>query len=107
MKLVTTFAALELLGPTFSWKTEAHAAGAHQFDAEVDTIFEIGGQDSKVLRLDQRGQVADFAMNDRCAAGTGRFLEVIAARLGHDPAGYLALKMRDRGMGEDPFQPLE
>ena len=48
----------------------------------AQTIIEIGGQDSKLLRLNSDGSVADFAMNDRCAAGTGRFLEVLAARLG-------------------------
>jgi len=46
------------------------------------TIIDIGGQDSKYLRLNPEGGVADFAMNDRCAAGTGRFLEVVATRLG-------------------------
>ena len=46
------------------------------------TIIDIGGQDSKLLRLDGDGRVRDFAMNDRCAAGTGRFLEVLATRLG-------------------------
>ncbi len=46
------------------------------------TVIDIGGQDSKLLRLDPGGTVADFVMNDRCAAGTGRFLEVVATRLG-------------------------
>jgi len=46
------------------------------------TIIDIGGQDSKIVRLDGRGIVADFVMNDSCAAGTGRFLEVVATRLG-------------------------
>ncbi|MBF0386906.1 MAG: 2-hydroxyglutaryl-CoA dehydratase [Candidatus Omnitrophica bacterium] len=45
------------------------------------TIIDIGGQDSKVIRLDERGLVYDFVMNDRCAAGTGRFLEIVAVRL--------------------------
>jgi predicted CoA-substrate-specific enzyme activase len=45
-------------------------------------VVDVGGQDSKVLRLSPDGGVRDFAMNDRCAAGTGRFLEVVAARLG-------------------------
>ncbi|MGA2067572.1 MAG: acyl-CoA dehydratase activase [Thermoguttaceae bacterium] len=45
------------------------------------TIIDIGGQDSKLLRLGEDGGVRDFVMNDRCAAGTGRFLEVLAARL--------------------------
>jgi predicted CoA-substrate-specific enzyme activase len=46
------------------------------------TVVDIGGQDSKLLCLDANGRVRDFVMNDRCAAGTGRFLEVVAERLG-------------------------
>ncbi len=65
-----------------------HARGLAALLPQARSAIEIGGQDSKVLRFDARGQVADFAMNDRCAAGTGRFLEVIAARLDHDPAGF-------------------
>jgi (R)-2-hydroxyacyl-CoA dehydratese activating ATPase len=49
---------------------------------EARTIIDIGGQDSKLLRLHADGTVGDFVMNDRCAAGTGRFLELLAARLG-------------------------
>ena len=45
-------------------------------------IIDIGGQDSKFIHLDNSGHVQHFAMNDRCAAGTGRFLEVVATRLG-------------------------
>ncbi|MDQ7824573.1 MAG: acyl-CoA dehydratase activase [Candidatus Eremiobacteraeota bacterium] len=53
-----------------------HAAGVHFFFPGGRTIIDIGGQDSKVIRTSQ-GSVSDFAMNDRCAAGTGRFLEVV------------------------------
>jgi (R)-2-hydroxyacyl-CoA dehydratese activating ATPase len=49
---------------------------------QTRTIIDIGGQDSKLVRLKEDGTVADFAMNDRCAAGTGRFLEMLAAQLG-------------------------
>jgi predicted CoA-substrate-specific enzyme activase len=49
---------------------------------QVRTIIDIGGQDSKLLRLSSDGTVTDFMMNDRCAAGTGRFLELLAAQLG-------------------------
>jgi len=52
----------------------AHAAGALHFDPRVDTIFEIGGQDAKYIRLDQ-GRVVDAAMNEACSAGTGSFIE--------------------------------
>jgi predicted CoA-substrate-specific enzyme activase len=58
----------------------AQARAAVSFDADVDTIIEIGGQDSKYIRL-QRGTVIDFAMNHACAAGTGSFLEEQAERL--------------------------
>ncbi len=56
----------------------AHAAGAHFSDGRVRTIVDIGGQDSKAISLDERGKVKNFIMNDKCAAGTGRFLEVMA-----------------------------
>lgn len=58
-----------------------HATGVHRLMPGARTVIEVGGQDSKMLRLDGRGKVQDFAMNDRCAAGTGRFLEVLSERL--------------------------
>ncbi len=58
-----------------------HARGVHHAVPEARTVIEIGGQDSKVLRLYEDGSVRDFSMNDRCAAGTGRFLEMVASRL--------------------------
>ena len=58
-----------------------HACGVSHWMPEAKTVVDIGGQDSKVLRLEAGGRVRDFVMNDRCAAGTGRFLEVVAARL--------------------------
>ncbi len=58
-----------------------HAAGAHFLDPEIRAIIDIGGQDSKAIALDEQGRVKDFAMNDKCAAGTGRFLEVMARAL--------------------------
>jgi predicted CoA-substrate-specific enzyme activase len=61
-----------------------HARGVHQLVPETRTIIEIGGQDSKVICLEAGGRVRDFAMNDRCAAGTGRFLEMVATRLDMD-----------------------
>jgi len=59
-----------------------HACGVHHDQPSARTVIDIGGQDSKVLRLEDGGKVRDFVMNDRCAAGTGRFVEVVAARLG-------------------------
>lgn len=58
-----------------------HAAGVVRHLPGAATIIDIGGQDSKLIRLDAVGRVRDFAMNDRCAAGTGRFLEVVSQRL--------------------------
>jgi len=61
---------------------KAYALGAHYFFPKCRTVIDIGGQDSKVIRIDD-GKVLDFEMNDRCAAGTGRFLEVMATTLGY------------------------
>jgi predicted CoA-substrate-specific enzyme activase len=58
-----------------------HARGAHHLFPTARTVIDIGGQDSKVIRVHPRGYVTDFAMNDKCAAGTGRFLEVMADAL--------------------------
>jgi len=57
------------------------AKGAHYLFPETRMVIDIGGQDSKVVSLDREGRVIDFAMNDKCAAGTGRFLEVMAQAL--------------------------
>ena len=59
-----------------------HGVGAYWLCNSVRTIIDIGGQDLKVIGLDDSGQVAEFAMNDKCAAGTGRFLENQARVLG-------------------------
>ncbi len=60
-----------------------HAMGAHVLNANVRSIVDIGGQDSKAIRVDPRnGKVVEFIMNDKCAAGTGRFLEKAALLLG-------------------------
>lgn len=58
-----------------------HARGAYALDHEVRSVIDIGGQDSKAIALDARGMVKKFEMNDKCAAGTGRFLEVMARTL--------------------------
>ncbi len=58
-----------------------HARGAFYYYPEARTIIDIGGQDSKVISIDDLGMVTDFVMNDKCAAGTGRFLEVMAKAL--------------------------
>jgi predicted CoA-substrate-specific enzyme activase len=58
-----------------------HAEGAKYFMPNVRSVIDIGGQDSKFIRIDDKGSVADFVMNDKCSAGTGRFLEVMARAL--------------------------
>lgn len=60
----------------------AHALGARYFFPDCRTVLDVGGQDTKVISLDADGRVANFQMNDKCAAGTGRFLEIMAATLG-------------------------
>lgn len=73
-----------------------HARGVRQLAPDARTVIEIGGQDSKLIRIDAHGAVRDFAMNDRCAAGTGRFLEMVAQRLSIplDKIGALAQTSR-------------
>lgn len=61
-----------------------HAKGAHYLDPQVRTVVDIGGQDSKVIRIDENGAVENFVMNDKCAAGTGRFLEMMARTMEMD-----------------------
>ncbi len=61
-----------------------HGKGAYYLDPKIRTVIDIGGQDSKVIKLDEGGQVVDFLMNDKCAAGTGRFLQVMANALAVD-----------------------
>jgi (R)-2-hydroxyacyl-CoA dehydratese activating ATPase len=58
-----------------------HARGAHSASPEARTVIDLGGQDSKAIAIDERGKVLDFVMNDKCSAGTGRFLEVMARAL--------------------------
>jgi predicted CoA-substrate-specific enzyme activase len=70
-----------------------HAQGAHYLCPDVHTVIDIGGQDSKGIAVGTGGKVLDFVMNDKCAAGTGRFLEVMARALEVDLVdfGQLAL----------------
>lgn len=57
-----------------------HGRGAHSLDPDIHTVIDIGGQDFKAIALGSGGKIIDFALNDKCAAGTGRFLE-FASRL--------------------------
>ena len=73
---------------------KAYAVGARYLFPEVRTILDIGGQDSKAISINDEGKVAKFEMNDRCAAGTGKFLEIMAQTLGFrlDQFGVEALQ---------------
>jgi len=73
---------------------KAYATGGSFLFPEVKTILDIGGQDSKAIALNGSGRVLKFEMNDRCAAGTGKFLEIMAQTLGYglDQFGIEALE---------------
>jgi len=76
-----------------------HARGAQHLVNGTDMVIDIGGQDSKVILIDEKGNVVNFVMNDKCAAGTGRFLQVMAAVLGADVSELAAL-----AKGAEPVQ---
>ena len=97
----TTGSARELVGAYLGTahvynEISAHAAGATHFDADVDTIFEIGGQDSKYIYL-RNGVPIDYAMNNACSAGTGSFLEEGA----HGDLGISVSDIADRALAAD------
>jgi len=73
-----------------------HGFGAYTENLEVRTIVDIGGQDAKVIKLNGNGELADFVMNDKCAAGTGHFLEIMCKALGVtlDEIGPMSLSSR-------------
>jgi len=73
-----------------------HAMGVFKSLSDVQTIIDIGGQDAKVIRLDRNGKVVDFGMNEKCAAGTGRFLEVMARVVGCDIGDLSELAKRSQ-----------
>ena len=77
---------------------KAYALGARHLEPETRTVLDIGGQDTKVIALSPEGKVAKFEMNDRCAAGTGKFLEFMATALQVplDAFGSFALQAEKR-----------
>jgi predicted CoA-substrate-specific enzyme activase len=77
-----------------------YARGIHHLFPEVQTVIDIGGQDSKVVAVGPGGRPLDFAMNDKCAAGTGRFLEVMARALQLDLEEMGACALRARRAAE-------
>ncbi len=74
---------LDFTHKTFS-EIVCHARGAHYLFPQTQGIIDIGGQDSKAIAIDSEGKVKDFILNDKCAAGTGRFLQVMAQVLGYE-----------------------
>ena len=92
-------AAHDVLGAVAITEIKAFALGAAHLHPDVLAILDMGGQDTKAIALSAPGVVDDFEMNDRCAAGTGRFLEVMAAALGMtmDEFGQAALRAQ-RGL---------
>ena len=83
---VTTGYGRELLKAADRKVTEitCHARGCRFFEPDCGGIIDIGGQDCKVIALDEAGNVVDFLMNDKCAAGTGRFMDVMMGILEED-----------------------
>ena len=79
-RLVATGYGRHLAGSHFKTISEVscHAKGIYFLNNDISTIIDIGGQDSKIIKLSKEGKVIDFVMNDKCAAGTGRFLEMTA-----------------------------
>ncbi|MDY7034962.1 MAG: acyl-CoA dehydratase activase [Thermodesulfobacteriota bacterium] len=82
-----------------------HARGTHFFFPDVRTILDIGGQDVKAIRCNEQGKVVNFIMNDKCAAGTGRFLERVAAALEIplDEIGPLSFEIKERTLNINSF----
>lgn len=76
---------------------KAHALGARHFFPECRTIVDVGGQDTKVIALYESGRVLNFQMNDKCAAGTGRFLEIMASSLGYSLSEFGAEALKGKG----------
>ena len=73
----------------------AHGKGAQTLLPSARTIIDIGGQDTKVILLDGRGQIVEYVMNDKCAAGTGRFLDFIARTLGVEVEKLATIHLSD------------
>jgi len=79
---------------------KAVARGAKEVFPSCRTIIDVGGQDTKVIAIDGDGTVREFEMNDRCAAGTGKFLEIMAKALGFDVENF-GHQCKYNGNGDD------
>lgn len=87
---------IEFDSPTVT-EIKAHATGARYYFPEATAVLDIGGQDSKVIAMFPNGKVKKFEMNDRCAAGTGKFMEIMAKSLGFtiEQFGEKAMQFND------------
>jgi predicted CoA-substrate-specific enzyme activase len=94
-------AAREAFGCTAITEIKAYALGASALFPQAASVLDIGGQDTKVIALGSAGRVTDFEMNDKCAAGTGKFLEVMARAL-----GYSLEEMADASLSADKGLPI-
>lgn len=73
---------------------KAHSMGAHFLNNDIRTIIDVGGQDCKAIRVNEHGDLENFIMNDKCAAGTGRSLEIMSESLGVDISELGPLSMK-------------
>ena len=102
-RLAVTGYGRELARERYPWaqtltEIKAHALGAASLFPQAATLLDIGGQDTKAVALLPGGKVGRFEMNDRCAAGTGKFLEYVATAFGLSVAAFAALALT----GDDP-----
>jgi len=89
--------AQRLLGGGAVTEIKAYTTAAHHFHPELDTVLDLGGQDTKALLLDRcSGQLLKFEMNDKCSAGTGKFFEMMAATLSLELPELVAAAQRGR-----------
>ena len=89
-------AAREMFDCPVVTEIKAYAVGASRLFPDAVSVLDIGGQDTKVIALGANGKVTDFEMNDKCAAGTGKFLEVMARALGFELEEMAAASMASK-----------
>jgi predicted CoA-substrate-specific enzyme activase len=90
---VTGYGRKSVASDAVATEISCHARGVNRFMPEPATIIDVGGQDSKVIVTDREGRVVRFTMNDKCAAGTGRFIDAMVRALDLDFAGFSTLSL--------------